>query len=97
MQINMYLINKKTIPRHVKFFEITELKQMEERFYDIDANFINILGWNKDSLDFYPNTEPPNNDEILAWFWVIRPDLKEEILKYCNETLKKLIQEYKET
>jgi len=84
------------IPNNYSFKDIQDFNRMEERFYDVDANFTNILGWNADSLDFCPNDEPPKNDEILAWLWVIHPEWKNEILEFADEKLKKIIKEYEE-
>ncbi len=79
-----------------KYFlkDIKEYERLDERFYDVDGIRINILGWNMDFLEFCPDDDPPQKDDILGWLWVIHPEWKDEILEYADEDLKSIIREY---
>ena len=83
------------IPRKVEFKNIQEFDRMEERFFDIQAHFGDILGMSVDSVEFCPNHKPPEiQSEILPWLWLIHPELKVEILQQADDKLKKIIAEY---
>ncbi len=86
----------KNIPATVKFKQIHEIDRMEERFFDIEQHFGDIVGMNDKSVCFCPNNNPPLKDEILPWLWIIHSEEKEEILKYANVTLSQIIQDYEQ-
>jgi hypothetical protein len=93
-KVKEFLDNPNTISREVKFKDIQEFDRMEERFFDVDPYYSNILGMNIDYVEFSTLNEPPLKNEILAWLWVIHPEWKEEILEYADDTLKQLIKDY---
>jgi len=95
--ISKLLNNHNLVEMEVPFSKIKSFDRMEERFFDVEKAYGDILGMNTDSVEFCPNNNPPSNDEILPWLWVIHPEEKEEILKYANVTLKRIIKIYEET
>lgn len=95
------LIDYGKLPFDYNFTDIvdyeSDFEKMEERFYDVDSLYSNILGWAENHLEFCPNNEPPDIGEVLAWLWVIHPEWKDEILKYADKKLKKIIMDYLES
>jgi len=94
--VEQILNNLNLIEYKVNFSMISDFERMEERFFDIEKNFGDIVGMNVNAVEFCPNNKPPVKDEILAWLWIIHPELKDEIFKYADKTLKIMIQEYEE-
>jgi len=93
--VKIFLTNTDKIPRVVEFKNIQEVERMEERFFDVQQFYGDIIGMNIDSVEFCPNNTPPEkNDEILPWLWLIHPEWKDEILELADSKLKELIQEY---
>jgi hypothetical protein len=92
--INDFIKRYEPIKRKVYFKDIKEKDRLEERFFDIEQYFGDIVGMNINSVEFCPNHEPPLKDEILPWLWLIYPECKEELLQYANDNLKIIITEY---
>ena len=97
MVISELLSNNNLVEMVVPFSKIKAFERMEERFFDIEKEYGDILGMNVDSVEFCPNNNPSSKDEILPWLWVIHPEEKEEILKYADATLKRIIKDYEES
>ena len=94
--IEKYLKNFNLLPRIVSFKEISEFERFEERFFIIEGNIGDIVGMNVDSVEFIPNAEPPSRDEILSWLWIIHPEFSNDIIRYANQDLITIINEYNE-
>ena len=84
----------KNIPNEAKFEEVEEFDNFDSRVSAIDCLFINIIGVNENSVEFIPNIEEQNEEEYLAWLWLIKPSLGNEIILECSKELSKLINSY---
>lgn len=91
--IQEILQDKNKIPMLVFFKNIQEIEKIEDRFFEVERVYGDIVGMNVDSVEFCPNNTPPLKEEILPWLWLIHPECKNEILIYANTTLKKIISE----
>ena len=84
----------KNIPNEIEFEAVEEFENFDSRVSAIDCLFINIIGVNENSVEFIPNTEDQNEEEYLAWLWLIKPSLGNEIMLECSKELSKLISSY---
>lgn len=71
--------------RRVLLGDIVGPDWLDSRIGCVNVYFVNIVGVNSDSVQFCPNSEPPSNDEALAWLWIIRPDLSQFILRKISD------------
>lgn len=92
-EIKQVLAMGKKIPRTVRFSDIQRFETMEDRFFAVDRIIGDIVGMNVDSVEFCPNREPPNRDEVLAWLWIIRPEYKAGILEVGSDKIRKAVLE----
>ena len=93
--IKKFLDDAKEVPKIAYFKDIQEFERMEERFFDLEEFYGDIVGMNVDSVEFCPNNDPPErNEEILPWLWLIHPGWKGEILEIADSKLKQIIQKY---
>ena len=82
------------IPTTVSWGDIKEFDRFEDRFFDVEAYFGDIVGMLDGAVEFSPNNHPPTQDELLAWLWVIRPENKDDILSLANDDLREIIEDY---
>ena len=82
-------------PTIVKWTELVDFEQLDERLSCIDCLYANILGADDGQVEWCPSDEPPTKDEKLAWLWFIRPDLAPDISQNASEELKELIDSYR--
>ncbi len=85
------------VPSTVNFGEVKEFDDLDDRVSCIESITINIVGVEEGYIEFCPNDEPPAIEEMLAWIWLFRPDLGEEIVaKSQSEELRRLVTHYRE-
>lgn len=90
-----FLKNISEIPKVVNFKDIPQFDRMEQRFFTIEQYYGDIIGMNVDSIEFCPNHKPPElQKEILPWLWVIRPELKNQLLEIADKQLQQIIGDY---
>jgi hypothetical protein len=90
--IDIYLTN---IKDKISFSDINDFERFEERFFEIEKFFGDIIGMGLRFVEFCPNYNPPKlQEELLPWLWLIHPELKEEISIIADKKLKKIIYEY---
>jgi hypothetical protein len=70
---------------------------MDERVSAVGVIFANIIGVNRGFLEWCPNSSPASSDELLAWLWVIRPDLHVAISQRASPELAEAIRAYETT
>ena len=87
------LIN--STPIEVKFSDIVEFDNFDERISAISVLYSNTIGVCDGYVEFCPDNVPPLIEEKISWIWAIRPDLGNEILKQeLSNDLKLLIESY---
>lgn len=85
-----------SLPRVVPWSKIVEFDNFDERLSAISILFVNTIGVCENYIEFCPDNEPPQREEILSWIWSYRPDLTNELLELdLSEDFKKLIVYYK--
>ncbi len=83
------------IKYEIYFQEIVEFNRFEERFFEIELYFGDILGMCEGYVEFCPNNSPADlEEELLPWLWLIRPDLSEDIILLAENKLKEIIFSY---
>lgn len=92
-KVKQLLAKIKKIPRTVRFKSIQQVETMQDRFFAVDRTIGAIAGMNTNSVDFCPNNEPPSQDEVLAWLWIIHPEYKAGILELGSDMVRTAIVE----
>ena len=70
----------KSYPTTVRHTDIVDFPSFDERLSAVDSLVANTIGVSEDLIDFIPDNEPPLEEEIYCWIWVIRPDLSKDLL-----------------
>ena len=87
----------KSIPLEVKWNDVVDFEDMDNRISAIEALFINIIGVGNGFIEFCPDNDPPLKEEVLSWIWVFRPDLADELLKMeLSKDFRMLVQSFKD-
>jgi hypothetical protein len=84
----------KSIPNEVRWQDIIQFEQLDERVAIANDLCANIIGVNESFIEWCPNDEPPNLLETLVWWWVVRPDLGAAIAIEAPQELKEIIGHY---
>lgn len=83
------------VPRSVAWSDVVEFDRFDERFGAINV----ACGAIMDVTDGHvalTTDDAPTDDELLAWTWLIRPDLGEHIMPLANDELRDAIEYYRE-
>lgn len=84
------------LPLEIKFSEVKEIDQLDERISAVGTLFANTIGMLEDGIEFCPDEEPPEVEESLSWVWAYRPDLGYLIEeKDISDEFRKLIKSYR--
>jgi len=84
-----------TVPTEVPWSEIGEFDKFDERQSAVSVLYSNTIGVCQNYIEFCPDNEPAQREEILSWIWAFRPDLGNEILQMnLSEDFKILIESY---
>jgi len=75
----------RSLAKEIPLSDVREVDDLDMRIGCVSVHFANIIGVGERSIEFCPNSEPPADDEVLAWTWVVRPDLKESILMQLGD------------
>jgi hypothetical protein len=49
----------------------------------VNAFFANLIGVSR-RIEWLPDSNTPGDEEKLAWLWVMRPSLENQILAYAH-------------
>jgi len=89
------LLKARDLGRTAAWGAIIDFSRIDERVSSVNAAFTNLVGVNEGYLEWCPNEDPPAPDETLAWLWVVRPDLGDEIASAAaNEFFRAVIRRY---
>ena len=84
-----------TVPTEVPWSEIVDFDKFDERQSAVIVLYPNTIGVCESYIEFCPDYEPPQREEILSWIWAFRPDLADEILEMnLSEDFKILLESY---
>jgi len=83
-----------SLPSRVAWRDVPEFERLDERVLAIDWLCGDIIDVSDGWVGWCPNNEPPTVAETLAWWWVARPDLGNEIAKEADEEFRQIILEY---
>ncbi len=84
-------------PYRYHWQEITEFDTVDKRAFLMDELHAGRIGIHEAYLDWRPKNIPPGDDEIIGWLWVIRPDLEAGLLERASETLRNVINRFRES
>jgi hypothetical protein len=71
----------RSLPTKMPFSNIGGLDELDMRVGCADIYFVSIIGVNDGYVELCANSDPPDDDEILAWLWIVRPELKHGIVR----------------
>jgi hypothetical protein len=75
----------RSLSKGVSLDDIVDVHELDMRIGCVNIYFTNIIGVNDKSIEFYPNSDPPTKEELLAWAWIIRPDMTGAILRQLGD------------
>lgn len=82
-------------PTTVNHSDIVDFGNFDERLSAVDSLVVNTIGVSEDFIEFIPDNEPPLEEEIYCWIWVIRPDLSKDLLDLnISEDFRILLKSY---
>lgn len=59
----------------VPWEEVTLIESFDDRRALLQPRTQNIVGVLQEGVEFCPNEDPPSPNEMLAFLWLVRPDL----------------------
>ncbi len=83
-----------SLPHRVAWCDIPEFERLNERVSAMDWLYGDIVDMGDGWVGWCPNNEPPAAAETLAWWWIARPDLGNEIAKEADEEFREIISDY---
>lgn len=83
------------LPRSVAWSDIPEFDRFDERFGAVNVAHGPIMDVMEGHVALATD-EPPTDNELVAWAWLIRPDLEEQIMAFANTELREAIEYYRE-
>ncbi len=83
-------------PSCVPLSEVVHLDGLDDRVCYVNILHANLIGIGTSGLEWSPNFDPPTLAERLAWVWVLRPDLSDQILDLADSELRQAIVGYEE-
>jgi hypothetical protein len=90
-----FLREVEAMGRMAAWSDLPDLARLDERVSIANVAFRNVVGVNEGYIEWCPNDRPPKDDEALAWLWVVRPELGEEIAALTtSQHFRTLIREY---
>ena len=85
-----------SLPYEVINLHVVDSEKLEERISAIGTIHANTIEYKEASIQFIPDNNPPDENEVLSWVWSFRPDLGDDIIKKGVEPeFKNLILSYK--
>lgn len=84
------------IPREVSWSEVTERDRFDERFGDVNVLEGAIMDIGDDTVVLTTDDDEPTHDQLVAWTWLIRPDLRSQLREVANEAMRATIDDYDE-
>jgi hypothetical protein len=85
----------KSYPTTVNHTDIVDFANFNERLSAVDSLVVNTIGVSEEFIEFFPDNEPPLEEEIYCWIWAIRPDLSKDLLDLdIGEDLRILLKSY---
>jgi hypothetical protein len=63
-------------PREVRWSDIAEFNELDERVSAITVIFGSVIGVNDGFVEWSPDDNPPSEQERLAWIWLCNPALE---------------------
>jgi hypothetical protein len=83
------------LPRSVAWSDIPEFDRFDERFGAVNVSLGPIMDVTEGYVAFTTD-QRPTKDELVAWAWLIRPDLEEQIIHLASRELREAIAYYRE-
>ena len=87
--------DKDSTPREVRWRDITDFDQLDERVSAVSALFGSVIGVNDGSVQWCTDSFPPDEPERLAWLWLCWPHLDEKIMDRARPDHRKLMRAYR--
>ena len=83
-----------SLPDRVVWTDVPEFERLDERVSAIEWMYGDIIDMGDSWVGWCPNNDPPTFAETLAWWWVARPDLGNEIGREADEEFRESILDY---
>lgn len=83
-----------SLPDRIAWTDVPEFERLDERVSAMEWLYGDIIDMGDGWVGWCPNNDPPTSAETLAWWWVARPDLGNEIAREADEEFRELILDY---
>jgi hypothetical protein len=85
-----------SLPRMVYWQEVVQFERVNERVSAVSFVLKDSVGVQEAELCWAPEEFPPSEAQMLAWAWVVRPDLADPISELAGERLRAVMAAYAE-
>jgi hypothetical protein len=82
------------LPRSVAWSDISQFDRFDERLGAVNVSHGAIMDVT-DGHVALSTDQSPTDDELVAWAWLIRPDLQEQIIPAASSELREAIAYYR--
>jgi hypothetical protein len=82
------------IPRRVAWQDVTDVERFDDRFGAVNVAVGPIMDVTDEYVELSSDTNEPAQDELVAWAWLIRPDLGRRLREVATGELRDAIDAY---
>lgn len=73
------------------------MHRFDERFGAVNAVVGAIMDVTSDYVELSTDDESPTHDQLVAWLWLIRPDLDDRLREMASDKMRDAIDYYRES
>lgn len=86
----------RVFPRRVPWSDVVELNRFDERFGALNVVEGAIMDVGDDHVALTTDDEEPMQSQLVAWVWLVRPDLGSCLREIASQPLREAIDYYEE-
>lgn len=93
------IIDRETLrllPRHVLWSEVTEFERFDHRFGAVNVAEGPIMDVGDEYIELTTDDNKPTHDQLVAWAWLVRPDLGPQLRELASQDMREAIDYYEE-
>jgi hypothetical protein len=94
-RVNMNREWMNSLPRRVAWNDIPQFERLDDRVAAVNIAAGAIVDVTRGYVALTTD-DAPTEEELLAWAWLIRPDLEEQVMLLANGDLREAIESYHE-
>ena len=99
-EISTFLnINRESLrffPRRVAWNDVAEMDRFDDRFGAVNVAEGPIMDVSDECLQLTTDEREPTHDQLVAWAWLVRPDLGPRLREIASREMREAIDYYEE-